>query len=615
MIVPINWLKDYVNIKKSPQQIGDSFTTLGLMLDRPPENDVLDLEHRMDRSDWLSIVGCARDLAAFESLELKHPEGEIPKSAGKGGVKIEVKTPDLVRRFNTRVFRGVKVEKSPKWLVERLEAYGIASINNVVDITNFVMVELGQPMHAQDLAKFKNQKIEFRKAKNGEICQTLLGDKIELDDETLVMTDGEQITGIGAIVGSPVTAVDENTTDIILDAGNYNQANIRKTSRRLGIRNETSARTEKFLHPESTQVAIERATKLILEIAGGQYYENEDYYPKKVPLTKMQLRFERIRKVGGLEIPENRVREILTALDYKILKNGSDVLELEVPYFRTDVIVEDDIVSDILRINGYDKIPFKMMASAPPEEVTPEIYDLEEKCRDIMVSLGGHEHITSPLVTADPNDENMLKLENSLNSEQDALRTSIYTTLAPVLGVYKKNKISDAVLFEVGKIYNKDLSETRVLETVIDTSGGVAEANSKLKRILSGFFLNLGVDNVSYRRSDNSSVGLYQDSLALGELRRDSFTILTENILKAERHISRARDKILHKSERDVTVELPSGAPLGEIVEKIRTTNDKVTQVELVDKFEKGSKTAYTFRATLESEEEISDKDIFKNLP
>ena len=159
MKIPIEWLKEYVDTKKTPNELAEEFTALGLMLDKPTDGAVLDLEHRMDRSDWLSIVGCARDLAAMEGLELKLPEGEVPEAAGNGEVEIVVEAPDLVRRFNTRVFRGVKVGPSPKWIVERLEAYGIPSINNIVDITNFIMVELGQPMHAQDLSKFSNQKI------------------------------------------------------------------------------------------------------------------------------------------------------------------------------------------------------------------------------------------------------------------------------------------------------------------------------------------------------------------------------------------------------------------------------------------------------------------------
>jgi phenylalanyl-tRNA synthetase beta chain len=188
MKVPLIWLKDYIDTKKTPKEIAESFTALGLMLDKPIEKDVLDLEHRMDRSDWLSIIGCARDFAAMEGLKFKFPE--LNKTAGKQPKKsqiidIKIECPDLVHRFNTRVFRGIKVKKSPKWLSERLEAYGIPSINNIVDITNFVMVELGQPMHAQDIAKMEKPEIVIRRAKDNEEITTLLGQQIKLNSKQL----------------------------------------------------------------------------------------------------------------------------------------------------------------------------------------------------------------------------------------------------------------------------------------------------------------------------------------------------------------------------------------------------------------------------------------------
>lgn len=620
MIVPIEWLKEYVDIKKSADKIAESFTALGLLLDRPVENDVLDLEHRMDRSDWLSIVGCARDLAAMEGLELKLPEGLVPEKAGDGGVEIKVEATDLVHRFNTRVFRGLKVAESPKWLKDRLEAYGIATKNNVVDITNYVMIELGQPMHAQDLAKFSKQEIVLRRAKTGEEITTLLGETVKLDSETLVLAEGKNLIGIGAIVGSPATAVDETTTDIVLDAGNYNQSNVRKTSRRLNIRNETVLRTEKFLHPHLTQVAIERATKLILEIAGGQYFENADYYPKEAPLTKMTLRYSRVEKIGGIVLEKEKIREILEALEYRVLTAESTGLKLEVPYFRTDVLVEDDIVSDILRINNYANIPLEVVSSAPPKEVTPEIYKFEEKCRDVLVSLGMHEHITNPLVKfheGEGGDKTQIRLENSLNSEQDAMRTSIYETLKPVLAVYKKHKIGGAKLFEVGLTYHKtgnryeDIREIRTIEGLVAIENGVKQASDAVKAILTALFRNLGIDNVSYEGLANTTT-ILQGKLELGQIRLDSFTLFSENLVKAEKKNLRVRDTIMHQTTEDITLEVDADKTLGPILSKIKDSNKKITSVYVVDEFTKGDKKAVTVRFILEDANEVSREEVEK---
>ena len=260
MKIPLEWLGEYVDIKgKSPKEIADSFTALGLLLDKPIENEVLDLEHRMDRSDWLSILGCARDYAAFEGLSLKLPPVNTDKGltpAEKDKIAIGVKCPQVVNRFNTRVFKNIKVKDSPKWMKERLEAYGIPSINNIVDITNYVMVEYGQPMHAQDISKMKAREIVIRCAKDGEKLTTSLGETVTLSKGQFVLTQADEPTVIGGIVGGKTTAVDSSTKEIVLDAGNYDQNNIRKSSRKLKIQNETVLRYDKFLHPELTQAAL-----------------------------------------------------------------------------------------------------------------------------------------------------------------------------------------------------------------------------------------------------------------------------------------------------------------------------------------------------------------------
>lgn len=285
MILPLVWLKDYVNTSKSPKEIAKVFTEIGLMLDRPITGEVLDLEHRMDRADWLSITGCARDFAAFEELKFHFPklESEELEKAHEVYVKVES---DKVNRFRTRIIKNVKVGDSPEFIKERLTAYGLPVINNIVDITNYVMVEMGQPLHAQDLDKFEKKEIILRDTKEGEYIQTLDSSNIKLPESTLVLSENENPICIGGIVGGLRTGVTENTTTIVLDAGNYSQSAIRKTSREVNIRNETVSRSEKFLAPELVDLAIVRATDLILEIAGGEAYENNDFHKEKSHLKK-----------------------------------------------------------------------------------------------------------------------------------------------------------------------------------------------------------------------------------------------------------------------------------------------------------------------------------------
>lgn len=598
MKIPLIWLKDYVNIRKSPKEIAESFTALGLMLDKPIQKDVLDLEHRMDRSDWLSIIGCARDLSAMEGQTLKFPE--LNKSAGKQSTKdqiieIRVECPEFVHRFDTRVFRGIKVKKSPSWLSERLELYGIPSINNIVDITNFVMVELGQPLHAQDLSKMEKPEIVIRRAKRDEEITTLLGQTLKLNPNNFVLTQNGRATVLGGIVGSSLTAVDENTTDIVLDAGNYDQVNIRRSSREHKIQNETVLRTDKFLHPKLCEIALERATKLILEIAGGEHYQNTDYYPKPVQPKKMKLRFSRIAQVSGMNISGNRVEMTLSSLDYEILSRTEDYIEVEVPYFRTDVEVEDDIVSDVLRINNYKNIPSGVMDQAVPVEITPKIYNFESRLKDIFVGLGLNEHITNPLTLSKKENETQIKLVNSFSSDKTALRTSLKPNLELLIENYKKHKIYEVGVFEIGRIYNKRPTSSNYSDYKEERKAQIVYANEKIspieiskeiKRILSAILKSLEIFDETYKEYPGGTEILVND-LTVGQLEYNSILLDMENLIRVSKFPNRSRveTSINNYRTEDISMIVPLRQKTGGIFNTIRGFNPNIKNVEVVEEF------------------------------
>ena len=547
MKVPFNWLKEYIDIKKTPGETAESLTALGLMLDKPIEDNVLDLEHRMDRSDWLSIIGVARDLAAFENLKLKYPPVYSGKGKEGGGVEIKVESPDLCYRFNTRVFRGIKVQESPNWLKERLIAYGMTPINNIVDITNYVMLEFGNTLHAQDLSKFEKQEIVIRRARDGEEVTTLDGTLLKMDDSMLVLSQNEEAIVVGGVVGGSKTAVDFNTVDIVLDAGNYNQANVRKTARKLKVQNESVLRNDKFLHPKNTEPAIERATQLILELAGGTYYENYDYYPNPLPDKHMSLRLDRIKTIGGISFDLDWVKEILKRLEYRIIDEKEDTLLLEVPYFRTDVEVEDDIVSDLLRINDYSKITAAEIDTAPPGEITSKTYKYQERLRDTLVNLGLHEHITDPLVSYNEINKNRVWLENSFSSEKNALRTTLYETLLPVFYEYRKHGVKEVGLFEIGNVYEHtgiqddyDNYKETLLATIIyrNTEKDPYGISKEIKKLLSGLFLVMGIPNYRVEKS-GSKAFIYITNDLVGYITYDSFTLDIEKLANAPTVVTR----------------------------------------------------------------------------
>lgn len=604
MRIPLEWLKEYTNLSKSPQEIGDSFTYLGLLLDKPVsefqknnyKTSILDLEHRMDRADWLSIIGCARDLAAFEKSSLKIPP--LHKEPGKEPdknqmIKIEVKCPDLVRRFNTRVFRNIQVGPSPDWLKNRLEAYGIPSINNIVDITNYVMVEFGQPMHAQDINKLKAPEIVIRRAKNGEKMTTLLGETVDLTSDQFVLTQAGEPTVLGGIVGGSSTGVDLNTTDIVLDAGNYNQNNIRKSSRQLKIQNETVLRYDKFLDPELATIAMERAVYLILELAGGEYYQNTDWYPNPEPAKKMTLRLDRLEKVGGQPFDMPLVKEILQNLGYKIINETPQSLELEVPYFRTDVIVEDDLVADILRINNYNKLTLQQIEQAPPKEITPKIYRFEERLRDYLTNAGLHEHITNPLVTKNEENKKQVVLENALTSDKSALRTKMSQTLKKVAELYEKHGKEKVRLFEIGKIYLLDGNENsyesyheiRKLAVInINQTLSVKENSGETKMILASLLSNLGITDYRMEKN-NRGVDVLSGGDKLGEITTFGFDLLIENLMKHQQPPQRATSEWPVLTTENLSLVMDLKEPFGPIYQTIKNFDQQIVDLKVLEEY------------------------------
>lgn len=630
MKLPIEWLKDYVTVNKSPTEIAKSFTALGLMLDKPITGGVLDLEHRMDRSDWLSIVGCARDLAAYESLPLKLPKlhhGKGKKPSPAQIVPITVKCPDLVRRFNTRVFRNIKVKESPVWLKKRLEEYGIQSINNIVDITNFVMVELGQPMHAQDLGRFAKQELVIRRARVGETITTLLGDTVKLDADTFVLTQNDTPVVIGGIVGSRATAVDESTTDILLDAGNYDQAHVRKTSRRLKIQNETVIRYDKFLHPHLTEVALDRATELILTLAGGTYYDNVDWYPKKATFKNMVFPLTRLEQMSGMGYDTKKVIRIIQALGYKILKTTKTSLTIEVPYFRTDVEVVDDIVADILRISDYANIPTSLINQAPPDEITSPIYKFEEKIRDALVSLGFHEHITSPIMESRDN-PHQVQLENSFSLDQTALRTSLLDTLSRVTVNYRKHGEEKNQIFEIGNTYSIDgqpdiyesYHETRSIGVFYQNHSDSPYENSQhLKKIFAGLLHTLGLNNLVHKKQEDT-VFLFHGNTKVGYIQPQYFELWTEPLFSIPTKLNRIVSGFRNYRTEDLSLLIDLNTPFGPIYQEISRFDKSLVNTEVLEEhlgkgIEKGKK-AVLVRITFNEKADVASikSNLLKSL-
>ncbi len=580
MKIPLTWLKDYVDTNKSPAEIADSFTRIGLMLDKPVGDDnVLDLEQRLNRADLLSIVGCARDFAAFENIKLKEPKrynkpGKKPEAKDK--IKITVTTP-AVRRFNTRVFRGIKVGPSPAWLRERLEAYGMESKNNIVDITNYVMVEYGQTLHAQDIAKLPAPEITARQAQKGETVTTLLGTTVTLDSDAFVLSSGGKPVVIGGIVGGIETGVTDKTTDILLDAGNYNQTLIRKVSRKLKIFNESVQRNDKFLNPKLTEIALARATELILELAGGTYYENDDYYPHPTPPQSLRLTYARLALISGISIEKKEVKAILQKLGYVITGEDEKGVTVESPYYRTDLEVEDDLISDILRMRDYNTIIAKPLATPIPSEITPAIYRFEDRLRDSMVAIGAHEHITNPLLSGDDNPDRVV-LENALSEDASALRMNLLESLRPVAESYGKHGLMKTPIFELGLAYekkNKKYKEHRQLAVI---------SNEQIGVILATLLHNLGVVDYDLTANKNATNIIIKNDV-VGSKYRDAFVVDTTKLMECSAPYPPITYEYTYLPSLDLSVSLPPGAHFADVSKIIKSSSPKPASVAVVEHY------------------------------
>lgn len=476
MIVPLNWLKEYIDISETPEEIAKAFTSIGYMLDRPiteiKGDSVLDLEVRQNRSDCLSLIGLARELGAVLKRPIKLPESSERLGETVGKTQIDIPEPELCPRFFGLTIENISVKESPDWMKQRLETYGIKSINNIVDITNYVATELGMPLHAYDADKVADRHIIIRHAQKGETLVLFGGKTVTFVEDDIVHADPTGVIGFGGLMGGEEKSVHPDTTSVILEAAIYNQASIRRSSRRHDIRTEASTRLEKFIHPHLVEVALKRALHLVQELAGGILVDSTDAFPLPMEQKSVALDVKEVARLGGIDVSLDEASAILDRLQIENTQKSDSELLAVIPYFRTDIEQEADLVEEIIRMYGYDKIPEHLPQSAPPRSIQSKMFDHEEAARDQLVGMGYDEVITEPLTDETNSTLKPIILENSLTSEKRMLRTSLKNSLVDALLQRSKYRQDDIRLFEVGKIYYKDgqeFKEERVVGLI--TSG------------------------------------------------------------------------------------------------------------------------------------------------
>jgi len=424
----------------------------------------LDLELTPNRPDCLGLLGVAREVAALTGAEVREP----PVGYEAGGPAVEtlarvvIEDPDLCPRYTASVIRGVRIDPSPKWLVARLEKLGERPINNVVDVTNYVMFEMGQPLHAFDYDKVADHTVVVRRAKQSEVLVTLDDEPRDLDSEMLVIADPVQSIGLAGVMGGANTEIGESTTNVFLESANFLGTNNRRTVRTLGLRSQATLRFEKGLRPELAEVALRRATRLILEVAGGVAAEGIiDEWPGKGAVRKsVHLPGAKVQRVLGLDPGAEKVASTLSALGFGVTVDG-DGWEVSIPYWRPDISIAEDLCEEVARVIGYESIPVEGLSGQVPEGQPQPTLDLRERVRGALAGTGMQETISYPATTVEgqarvrPSAElpEPLRLANPLSSGYECMRTTLRESIMKTLAHNARVWRGSLALFEVGSVF------------------------------------------------------------------------------------------------------------------------------------------------------------------
>jgi phenylalanyl-tRNA synthetase beta chain len=606
MKLPLKWLENYIKLEHTPQEFADIMTQLEFMQDGPMEEVngqlVLDLEVRQNRPDSFSIIGLAREYAAYIGKKITLPEKyDSPDlKVEKAEELLKVISKDLTRRFYAIKITNIKVAESPSWMKENLEAYGIPSINNIVDITNYVMLEYGIPMHAFDLSKLSQNKdgglLQIRKAQTGETIKTWQGVEIALTTKDLVVASRDIPVAIAGVIGGINSGIDNNTTDIILEAACYDQASIRKTSLRHSLRTDSSTRHEKFLNPEMVEVAMKRALYLINELCEGEIALMEDFYEDRKEPTVIEFNVYEIPRIGGVQMENAKAAELLNYLGFEIIDQkeaiglNQNLLVIKVPAWRTDVKIEADILEEILRLWGYENIPLQPIRETPKDYSTTPSIQLEEKIKDILTSLGLDEYIFNPLVKFDENNKNQIKLENPLNQDKNALRLSTRETLEIALDHNQKLGKKEIAIFESGKIYRKNKENDFKEEKCISTLYYGHDFLKKIKPDLISVFTKLGLNHYELDPIESEEKLIYKSGKeTFAILHAEGYDLYIENILKEVNLQNIPNLKLLkgipQRSSQELSLHIFPSVDLESMTRAIYNSDDYIKSVKTLETY------------------------------
>ncbi len=443
---------------------------------------ILEIEPTPNRIDCASVLGIAHEVAALTGQRVTEPDLSYSEEgpAIESLARIEIADPELCHRYTASLVTGIKVGPSPRWLQEALTRAGQRPINNVVDITNYVMLEYNQPLHAFDFHKVKERTVIVRAARPGEALVTLDGQARKLAPPMLVIADAHDAIGLAGIMGGANTEIDESTTAVLLESANFSALNTRRTASALQLKTEASYRFERSIRAELAPLALRRATQLLVQVAGGKAARGIiDLYPGRKEEPVVRISRGRVKQVLGVDFSMQKVEQVLTSLGFQRAREPEGLIDLieavegaatperetlwlKPPYWRSDISIEDDLVEEVARILGYDTMPTTMLSTPIPYHAAQPLRELRERLKDLLVAAGMQETISYSLTDLESlaraealrDGAGPLKIANPMSSQQAYLRTSLRGSILETLASNRARLAGDAIrIFEAGRVY------------------------------------------------------------------------------------------------------------------------------------------------------------------
>lgn len=637
MRVSLNWIREIVPVDADTASIAHRLTMAGLEIEgieTAGDDSILEVNVTPNRPDCLSVIGIAREVAAAFRTGLRLPECVLPESTPPSDISVEISDPDLCNRYTGRSVWGVSVKGSPQWMKTRLEASGIRSINAVVDITNYVLLETGHPLHAFDADRLADRKIVVARAGNERSVRTLDEAERTLSSDMLLIRDGKHPVAIAGVMGGLGSSVDENTKNVFIESAHFQPPSIRRTSKLLGLKTESSYRFERGTDIVGLEYALNRAAQLMHEICGGTIGSLVDAYPVPYVPWTIVVPYDRVNSILGTSLSADEIAGILRALEIRVTQQPDHCLASP-PSFRSDLQETIDIIEEIARCHGYDHIPVTLPVAALPEKMPGGRHIFFRKLRNACRAAGMNEVINYSFM--DPADLDLLgiapqdssrrtvQIRNPLRQEECLMRTTLVPGLLRNLLFNLSRQCRDIRLFETGRVF---INEEEQLPAEGMRCAGVfyrergrdlwqeqVPAFYAVKGMLEALFDELKIGGILFARSEdpflhsgksadiflgNSRVGSF------GELSPDVVHRLALKLLKPEIIVFEMNADLmlsLHNEasryapipkyptiERDIAMIVDEAVAAGDILAQVRSyDSDVIEQAEIFDHFRGGS--------------------------